>query len=425
MRVAVSSRPTRFSPPSSRAATTSGLTSYLCRCRSDTRVLFWYNCEERLGTPAGPFLGGWRIVSRAPRRMVPPMVVLSISGMKITVGWGVDSSNSTECAPARPRTDRAYSTTSICMPRQIPRYGTPFSRAYLAVAILPSTPRLPNPPGTMIPSTERRIRHVSSCLALRSSTDWAALPSSAGAAEAGSSRSELSIHLITIFRFTSHAACFRALMTERYESCSPVYLPTRAMVTSTSNASMAWAMVLHFSRSGVSSLCWKRGKPKWSLSRPMMPWSRSMRGTWYTFDTSCTESTLVGDTWQKRAILWHVDCSRRSVERQMIMSGLRPTERSSFTPCWVGLVFCSPTLPRTGTNEMWTKNAFSRPTRNWNCRRASKKIMDSMSPTVPPTSMRHTSARLPVESTGITDTRSIQFWISFVMCGTTCTVLPR
>ena len=52
-----------------------------------------------------------------------------------------------------PHTLRANSITADCMPRHRPRYGILFSRAYWIVRILPSTPREPNPPGTMIPST--------------------------------------------------------------------------------------------------------------------------------------------------------------------------------------------------------------------------------------------------------------------------------
>lgn len=51
--------------------------------------------------------------------------------------------------------------------------------------------------------------------------------------------------------------------------------------------------------------------------------------------------------------------------------------------------------------------------------------MDSMSPTVPPTSMRHTSAGSPLPSTGTWATRSIHSWIASVTCGMICTVLPR
>ncbi|CRG03205.1 Uncharacterised protein [Streptococcus pneumoniae] len=65
-------------------------------------------------------------------------------------------SNSAECAPSKPKTLRANSTVANCIPKQIPKYGTLFSRAYLIDEILPSLARKPNPPGTRIPSTSDR-----------------------------------------------------------------------------------------------------------------------------------------------------------------------------------------------------------------------------------------------------------------------------
>ena len=66
-------------------------------------------------------------------------------------GCGVFGSNSVECALASFRTLRANSIVAICMPRQRPRYGILFSRAYCAARIFPSMPRSPNPPGTRMP----------------------------------------------------------------------------------------------------------------------------------------------------------------------------------------------------------------------------------------------------------------------------------
>ena len=48
---------------------------------------------------------------------------------------------------------RAASTTAICMPKQMPKYGTLRSRANCAARILPSAPRSPKPPGTRMPWT--------------------------------------------------------------------------------------------------------------------------------------------------------------------------------------------------------------------------------------------------------------------------------
>ena len=52
---------------------------------------------------------------------------------------------SVECASDFPITLRANSITAHCMPRQIPKKGIPFSRAYLIVEIFPSIPRFPKP----------------------------------------------------------------------------------------------------------------------------------------------------------------------------------------------------------------------------------------------------------------------------------------
>ena len=67
-------------------------------------------------------------------------------------GWPVFSSNSVEFASFQPSTFRANSITQHCMPRQMPSSGTLRSRAHLIAAHLPSTPRLPKPPGIRIPS---------------------------------------------------------------------------------------------------------------------------------------------------------------------------------------------------------------------------------------------------------------------------------
>jgi hypothetical protein len=64
--------------------------------------------------------------------------------------------NSVESALLIPKTFRANSKTATCIPKHIPIYGTLFSRAYFAAAILPETPRTPKPPGTKIPSTSRQ-----------------------------------------------------------------------------------------------------------------------------------------------------------------------------------------------------------------------------------------------------------------------------
>ena len=59
---------------------------------------------------------------------------------------------------------RAASITAICMPKQMPKYGTLRSRANCAARILPSAPRSPKPPGTRMPWTSSRHGAGSSLL---------------------------------------------------------------------------------------------------------------------------------------------------------------------------------------------------------------------------------------------------------------------
>ncbi len=105
-------------------------------------------------------------------------------------------------------------------------------------------------------------------------------------------------------------------------------------------------------------------------------------------------------------------------QRSTMASGCTPMLRSAATECWVGLVFSSPEGPMYGSSEMCTTNTLSRPTswRTW--RTVSRKGSDSMSPTVPPTSVITTS-------TSSVAMRRMRCLISLVMCGMTWTVSPR
>ena len=134
--------------------------SYLCLCRSSMYASCWYSL-------AAVQLTVCRMVLRDPSRMVPPcgrgerewewgaesrgmgsentdgqasrrtcmcwrlpsllsptLCVVLPSGMKTTAGLRVLASNSVLFAPSLPSTLRANSITAICMPRQMPRYGT-------------------------------------------------------------------------------------------------------------------------------------------------------------------------------------------------------------------------------------------------------------------------------------------------------------
>ena len=134
--------------------------------------------------------------------MVPPMWVRLPSGMNMTAGCGVPSSNSVLFAPAFPSTSRAKSMTAICKPRQMPRYGFPDSRQYRAAHIFPSTPRFPNPPGTNTPSASLTICQNSSC--------WSGF-----SLACSGTRYSASTQSIFIFAPALNAACWSALMTLR------------------------------------------------------------------------------------------------------------------------------------------------------------------------------------------------------------------
>jgi hypothetical protein len=82
-------------------------------------------------------------------------------------------------------------------------------------------------------------------------------------------------------------------------------------------------------------------------------------------------------------------CSARSgpwdsISRSEVLtkSGVNPKPRKSRILAWVGFVLSSPLMA--GTRLTWIKAKLSCPTLNWNCRIASTKGADSISPTVPP-----------------------------------------
>jgi hypothetical protein len=70
--------------------------------------------------------------------------------MRPTTGSSA-SPNSVLVAPSIPAWFLAASMQAICIPRQIPKKGTRRSLAKWTLAILPSLPRSPKPPGTRIP----------------------------------------------------------------------------------------------------------------------------------------------------------------------------------------------------------------------------------------------------------------------------------
>ncbi len=212
-----------------------------------------------------------------------------------------------------PQTWRANSTTATCMPRQIPRYGTPRSRANRAAVILPSMPRPPKPPGTRMPSARSRAasrwRSSASTQSMCSSTPW------------------------------WMAACLSASATERYASWSWTYLPTRAMRT----CAVARADALH-QPAPVGEVGRRRGEAEALADDP-----REALGLEVERDLVDVVRRRRRRSRPRRG------CRRRArscrgcrpvrgrFERSTRTSGSMPMRRSSLTECWVVLVFSSPT----------------------------------------------------------------------------------
>ena len=105
------------------------------------------------------------------------------------------------------------------------------------------------------------------------------------------------------------------------------------------------------------------GSPRHAQIASCAPCDCSSSGTLQMFLTSCIVSTCEAGTWQKSASLSRTAGSSGASERQARKLGAMPSERSTLTECCVGLVFCSPTTPRTGTSETCTEQKLSAPTR--------------------------------------------------------------
>src|SRR6185369_7132544 len=96
--------------------------------------------------------------------MVPPFFITPFcSSIRWIRGFSQSALNSLEKASLSPQTFLPYSTTAICIPRQIPKKGTFLVRANSIALIFPSVPRSPNPPGTRIPSTSVKATSTPSC----------------------------------------------------------------------------------------------------------------------------------------------------------------------------------------------------------------------------------------------------------------------
>ncbi|WVZ03798.1 hypothetical protein V8G54_024604 [Vigna mungo] len=122
--------------------------------------------------------------------------------------------------------------TAICIPKQMPRNGTLFSRAYFAARIFPCTPLSPNPPGTRIPLAPFKRAQADLC-------------ASGSSLEVSSSRFSAGTQSTTSLRLQATAACKSAFSTERYASERFVYFPTIAILTDSLNLSYTFVVAIH------------------------------------------------------------------------------------------------------------------------------------------------------------------------------------
>ena len=99
----------------------------------------------------------------APKRIVPPRSEFSSRTSTLPVAsfhsvikpinlCSASALNSVLLALFKLATFLANSITANCMPKQMPKYGILFSRAYFIALIFPSVPRTPKPPGIKIAS---------------------------------------------------------------------------------------------------------------------------------------------------------------------------------------------------------------------------------------------------------------------------------
>ena len=94
----------------------------------------------------------FKLISLAPKRNEPPIFdTPSCSGKRAIMGCFVSADISVEFDPSSLQTLLPKATAANWNPKQIPRNGIFFSSAKLDVLIIPSDPRVPNPPGTKIP----------------------------------------------------------------------------------------------------------------------------------------------------------------------------------------------------------------------------------------------------------------------------------
>ena len=158
-------------------------------------------------------------------------------------------------------------------------------------------------------------------------------------------------------------------------------------------------------------------------NRFITTWSRPSSyiniGTSYMVSASIDWITASCSTLQNKANFFRKSSESSCSVRHTKTSALIPLSMRVFTECWVGLVFNSFAADKNGTSVKWITMQFSRPSSHRNWRTASIYGKDSISPTVPPISV------ITISCSPLFPKSCIRAFISFVICGITCTVFPK
>ena len=222
---------------------------------------------------------------------------------------------------------RAASITAICMPKQMPKYGTWRSRANCAARILPSAPRWPKPPGTRMPLTCSR-NGAGSSFSNTSRLDPVEidldLVGDAAVRERLDQRFVGVLHAGVLADDGDGDVAFR--IADALVDQPPAREIGRRAGIDAEGGEHFGCRALRPNRPPAPRRCCRRRAPR----------SRRFRARCRTARACAARSFGIG----------------RSV-RHSRMSGWMPIERSSLTECWVGLVFSSPALGMNGSSVRW------------------------------------------------------------------------
>ena len=278
-----------------------------------------------------------------------------------TTGSGV-SPNSVVEASLIPARFRAPSMHAICMPRQMPKNGISRSRANLTLAILPSLPRSPKPPGTRIPCSGSSSATTSASGMLEQlgvdplDVDLGAVGDAA--VDQGLAQALVGVGKADIFADDAdrHLA---VVMVDAVHDLVPA------------------------GEIGLRRVGDPEGAQHFIVEPRLVILQRHVVDVARVERRDDRRFRHVAE--QARSFRARVSGSGRS-QRHSSTSGWTPRLDSSRTDCCVGLVLSSPAAAIHGTSVVWTLTVWSRPRSFLSWRIDSMNGRLSMSPTVPPIS---------------------------------------